>query len=402
MNIYVARQPIFNKEKSLFGYELLFRNGRKNAFPDLDGNEATSQVLSNSFLAMGIEQMIGDAFAFVNFTRDLLVDRVPMLFPKERIVVEILEDVEPEEDVVLACREIKEEGYTLALDDFQYNPKLARLITLSDIIKFDIRATPLKTLPDLLKRLEKFKLRFLAEKVETHEEFRLASEMGFDYFQGYFFSRPEIMEGKSIETPEMNLLGIMAEANKRDVEFRKLEKIIQRDVGISYKLLRYINSAYYRPISEITSIRQAIVHLGERGIRRFLSLIAMSNLASGKPDELVRESIVRASFCEKLKIPGLSEAELFTLGLFSLIDAIMDRPMELLMEELPLAKGIKDALICGQGTYGDVIHLVDDYEKCRWEDVDEVARQLGLDPSRLPEIYADSVAWADGISRSQH
>jgi EAL and modified HD-GYP domain-containing signal transduction protein len=277
---------------------------------------------------------------------------------------------------------------------------MARLISISKIIKFDIRMTPLETLSVLLKKLRKFPVRFLAEKVESHEEFKEAVSLGFDFFQGYFFSRPEVLEGKSIETPQMNLLSTMAEANKRDVRFDRLEKIIERDVGISYKLLRYINSAYYRPVSEIKSIRHAIALLGERGIRRFLSLIAMSSLAIGKPNELVRESMIRASFCEKLANREMDQAELFTLGLFSLIDAIMDRPMAVLMKELPLAETIKNALVKGDGNYGDILRLISNYEQGRWDGVDGVAERLGLDGSKLPDYYTESVAWADSLSKA--
>jgi len=398
MNIYVARQPIFKKDKAVFGYELLFRDGLNNAFPKIEGNEATSRLLSNSFLGMGVEQLTGKGYAFVNFTRDLLVNRVPMLFPRDQIVVEILEDVEPEDEVVEACREISGGGYTLALDDFIYRPEMARLISFSNIIKFDLRETPLDTLHRVIEKLSRYNIQFLAEKVETYEEFQTACTMGFDYFQGYFFSRPEVLEGKSIESAQMNLLAIMAEANRRDVEFHKLEKIIERDIGISYKLLRHINSAFYRRVAEITSIRQAVVFLGENGVRRFLSLIAMSNLADGKPDELTRQSMVRARFCEKLGTSGTDQSELFTLGLFSLIDAIMDKPMEVLMRELPLSEGIKTALVDGEGAYGSILRLVSNYEKCLWEEVDKDSARLGLDADKLPEVYTDAVTWADSIA----
>ncbi len=401
MDIYLARQPIFHKDRSLFAYELLFRDGVANAFPEIDGNEATSQVLCNSFFSMGIDKVTGSGRAFVNFTRDLLVQRVPMMFPREQVVVEILEDVEPAPEVVEACREMAGAGYVIALDDFLYRPDMAELIDLAKIIKFDLMATPLSTLGGVLGKVSGNGVALLAEKVETHEEFHEALDLGFTYFQGYFFSRPEVLQGRDIPSPQMNLLEIMAEANRSDVAFGKLEEIIQRDVAISYKLLRYINSAYFRPISEITSIRQAIVLMGERGIRRFLSLIAMTTLASKKPDELIRESIVRARFCEGLGDLGRSasdRAELFTLGLFSLIDAIMDDPMESLLEKLPLSEGIKQALLTGEGPLGAYLRLMESYEKGDWEEVRERAERLRLPQERLPGCYLDSVAWADNLA----
>ncbi len=401
MNIYVARQPIFRKDRSLHGYELLFRDGLTNAFPDMDGSEATSRVLSGIFFAMGMDKVAGTGVVFINFTEELLVNRIPLMFPRDQVVVEVLEDVAPGDEVVEACVEIANEGYCIALDDFRYRPELARLIRPAKIIKFDLRATPLDTLSPLLEKLSPFGVDFLAEKVETHEEFREAVKRGFTYFQGYFFSRPEILEGRDISTPRLNLLEIMAEANRDDVSFDKLEKIIQRDVAISYKLLRYINSAYFHRISEITSIRQAIVRLGEKHIRRFFSLIAMATLASGKPDELIRESVVRARFCEELGGCGpceISQDELFTLGLFSLIDAIMDDSMDALMERLPLSEEMKGALVRGEGRLGDYLELAKSYVRGHWEDVSMRAKGLGLDDDRLPECFLDSVAWADNLT----
>ncbi|MCF8063005.1 MAG: HDOD domain-containing protein, partial [Deltaproteobacteria bacterium] len=393
MDVYVARQPIFRKNRSLLGYELLFRDGLTNAFPDIDGTEATSRVLTNSFFSMGIEKVSGEGRAFVNFTRDLLIERVPMMFPRDQVVVEILEDIEPDSEVVEACREMAENGYVIALDDFLFRPEMAELIKTAKIIKFDLTVTPLTTLGPLLKRLSGNGIEFLAEKVETHEEFDQAMEMGFTYFQGYFFSRPEILRGRDVSSPRMNLLELMAEANRSDVAFRKLEEIIERDVAISYKLLRYINSAYFRRVSEVASIRQAILLMGERGIRRFLSLIAMASLASHKPDELIRASIVRARFCELVGDtgpPGADQAELFTLGLFSLIDAIMDDTMASLMEKLPLSGGIKEALVHRAGPLAAYLRLLERYEKGRWDGVLEEADRHGLEHQRLPGFFLDS------------
>jgi c-di-GMP-related signal transduction protein len=401
MDIFLARQPIFRKNRSLLGYELLFRDGLSNAFPDIDGTEATSRVLSNSFFSMGIEQVSGEGRAFVNFTRDLLVERVPMMFPRDRVVVEILEDIEPDAEVVEACREMAESGYMIALDDFLFRPEMAGLIQTAGIIKFDLTATPLDTLGPLLEKLSGNGIEFLAEKVETHEELDRAMEMGFTYFQGYFFSRPEILRGRDVSTPQMNLLELMAEANRSDVAFRKLEEIIERDVAISYKLLRYINSAYLRRVSEVTSIRQAIVLMGERGIRRFLSLIAMTSLAVRKPDELIRASIVRARFCELVGgtgPPGADPAELFTLGLFSLIDAVMDDAMASLMERLPLSGAIKGALVHRNGPLAPYLELLESYERGYWDGVSEAAARLGLEQERLPGCFLESLAWADNLA----
>ena len=400
METYVARQPIFNKSKKIFGYELLFRDGMFNLFPDVDGDTATSRVLSSSFFLIGTEKITGGRRAFINFTRDLLVNRIPLMFPREKTVVEILEDVEPEEDVINACQEMADKGYCLALDDFSFRPEYMPLISLAKIVKIDFRLTPPEEISELVKKLSHNDVDLLAEKVETHEEFQKALEMGFVYFQGYFFSRPQILKGRDIPTFRITLMQIMAEINREDFQFDELEKFVSRDVGISYKLLRYINSAYFSRMENISSIKQAIVLLGERELRRFLSLTAMTKLVSDKPDELVRVSIIRAKFCELMGGRGglmVKPLALFTLGLFSLIDAIMDDSMENLMEKVPLSEGIKNALIYGRGELNHYLRLAVCYEKGDWEGVAKMAGILGLEEEDLPRYYTDSIYWADSF-----
>ncbi|MBN1850465.1 MAG: HDOD domain-containing protein [Deltaproteobacteria bacterium] len=401
MEVYVARQPIFNKKKKIYGYELLFRDGTANFFSGIDGNTATSKVLSNSFFTIGIEKITGNKLAFVNFTRDLLIRHVPMLFPNHIMVVEVLEDVEPEENVIAVCREISAEGYHIALDDFFFRSEMEPLVAIANTIKIDFRATSIEEIEEYIQKLSRNNLYFLAEKVETYEEFQRALAMGFHYFQGYFFSRPEVLTGQDISSAQMNLLEIMAEVNKEDFEFRKIEKIIERDVAISYKLLRYMNSAYFRRVNEIYSINQAIVLLGENGIRSFLSLIAMSKLASDKPDELVRSSIIRAKFCElvgKMSRTAVNPSELFTLGLFSSIDAILNDTMENLMAKLPLSEALKKALIHGEGDLNDYLRLAVSYERGDWADVSDLEEAMNLDKKDLPTCYMEALNWADAFT----
>jgi c-di-GMP-related signal transduction protein len=400
MEIYVARQPIFKKDKTVFGYELLFRNGTSNFFTGIDGNTATSNVLSNSYFSIGIENISGNNLSFINFTRDLLVKQTPQLFSKDKLAVEVLEDIEPDEEVVKACTELSHKGYLLALDDFFYHAGMKPLIEVANIIKFDFRATKADQIKKIIEKLSKYHLKFLAEKIETHKEFKIALNMGFEYFQGYFFSKPEIIKGKDISSAQLNLLQVMAEVNKADFSFNKVEAIIARDVAISYKLMRYINSAYFRRASKLSSINQAIVLLGENGIKNFLSLIAMTKLIENKPDELLRSSIIRAKFCERVGEKSgscVSPSEFFTLGLFSSIDAVLDDTMENLMSKLPLSDDLKKALIHGEGVLSDYLKLAMCYEKGDWEGVSKYSEAIHMDGWLLPKIFIDAVIWADTI-----
>ena len=397
MDVYVARQPIFNKNKKIYAYELLFRDGMSNVFPGIDGDTATSKILSSSFFAFGIDSLAGKKKAFINFTQELLVKKVPTMFPREKIMVEILEDVEPEEAVVNACQEISRKGYGIALDDFRYREDYHPLLELAGVIKVDFMTTSIKEIEEFLGKLSAFDVKLLAEKIETYEIFQQALDMGFDYFQGYFFCKPQTLKTKDLAPSKVSLLQIMAEANKEAFSFQELEKLIARDISLSFKLLSYINSAYFRRVQEISSIKQAIVLLGEKEIRRFISLIAMAKLASDKPDELIRESIIRARLCEQLGElgAGMDESELFTLGLFSLIDAILDDSMTNIMERLPFSGDIKSALTERKGSLADYLTLVSCYDTGNWGEASELVTKMGVDEKKLPEYYMDAVGWAD-------
>ena len=395
----MARQPIFNKRKKIYGYELLFRDGMVNAFPDVDGGAATSRVLSTSFLSNGIERITGRKKAFINFTEKMITEKIPAMFPKKTIMVEILEDIEPNAAVVTACREMAKQGYNLVLDDFIYKPEMKPLLALVRIVKFDFRASSIKEIEAAIKELAAYRIKLLAEKIETHEEFQQALDMGFEYFQGYFFSKPEILKSKDISPSKITLLSIMSEANREDFRITELEKFVLRDLSINYKLMRYINSAYFGMFKKVNSVKQTIVLLGMKEVRRFISLIAMAQLVSGKPDELIRASLIRARLCENLgkAAIGKNGSELFTLGLFSFIDAILNDEMGNIMENLPLSENIKKALTGGEGELADYLTLVSCYETGDWEKVATLAAKTGLNEEKMPELYMDAVAWADSI-----
>lgn len=396
MDAFVARQPIFHGSKKLFAYELLFRTGMSNAFPGIDGGIATSSLLSSSFFTVGIERISGGKLVFINFTEELLCRGVPTLFPKSEIVVEILEDVQPTEEVVEACRDLQQKGYLLALDDFVFRDNLQPLIDMARIIKIDFRLTPLEEIAEMLNRIKGGRCRFLAEKIETHEEFLEAKALGFHYFQGYFFAKPEILKNREVSPSQLTVARLICEVNRQDMEFRQLEELINQDVAISFKLINYLNSAYFGRMHPVSSIRQAVAFLGERGVRMFVSLIVASRLVEQKPDELLRLSAIRGKFLEQVAISlGINEGELFMLGLFSLLDAMLDNPMEVLVGRLPLSAEVREALVQRSGGLAPFLLLVEAYEQCHWSDVDLRLKQLQLDPEKIQTFYLDAVRLAD-------
>jgi EAL and modified HD-GYP domain-containing signal transduction protein len=295
-----------------------------------------------------MKEMTGGKKAFINFTRDLLLEEYATILPKDVVVVEILENVEPDEEIVAACQKLKQAGYTVAMDDFvSYEEKFEPLINLTDIIKIDFIEADAEDRKALVEMFQPRGIKLLAEKVETKEEFDQAAEMGYTYFQGYFFSKPVIISGKDIPGFKLTYLQMLQEINSPEMDFRKIEDLIKREVSVSYKLLRYINSAFFGLRRKVESIRQALALLGERNIKKWISLIALSSMGEDKPMELAASSLIRAQFCESLA-PKMGmrdrEHDLFLMGLFSMIDAIIDRPMAEILDELSISEDIKVAL----------------------------------------------------------
>jgi c-di-GMP-related signal transduction protein len=398
MDFFVARQPIFNRQKKIFAYELLFRSDMSNSFPGLDGNFATSNLLSSSFFTVGIDKIAGRKKAFVNFTEDLLLRDIPTLFPSDTITVEILETVEPSEEIVEKCQSLRSQGYELALDDFVYVQKFEPLIELAKIIKVDFRLTPLDEIERMVASLSTYPCKFLAEKIETYEEFEKALSMGFSYFQGYFFAKPEVLKNKEIPPSKLAILQLIADVNTSEFDVVALEKLINQDVSISFKLLTYLNSAFFRRLQPISSISQAIAYLGESGFRLFVSLIAASRLADNKPEELIRASIIRARFLEQIgKEMKLASSEFFMLGLFSLLDAMLDNTMEYLLSKLPLTNAVNDALIRRKGKLFPFLRLAEAYETGDWADFEATKERFGIPGKMIFQFYIDALGWADSF-----
>jgi c-di-GMP-related signal transduction protein len=400
MDIYIARQPIFSRTKEIYAYELLFRGGTENYFTGIDGDSATSRVLSNTFFNTGVEQLTSGKRAFINFTKSLLVKKIPLMFPPQFTTIEVLETVEPDAQVIDACSEFSRQGFDIALDDFEYIPALDPVINLAQIIKIDFMKSTKEQIKDYCRRFLPRGIKLLAEKVETAIEFEEALKMGFTYFQGYFFSKPQVIKETEIPALKMNLLRIIAEVKGDAFNVSKLQKLIEQDVGISYKLFRYLNSPFFRRMQEISSIHQAIVMLGEKGVGNFLSVIILSELSQDKPDELIKSSVIRARMCEKLRLEqgkGPDISELFTLGLFSHIDAILDNTMENIMKKLPLSMNIKKTLLGEKNALKDYLDLAVSYQNASWEEVSMLANKLQINQDNLPTIYFDALGWADSV-----
>lgn len=396
-NIFVARQPIFKRNKEVFAYELLFRSGLTNYFDPLqNGEEATSKVITNTFLLIGIPTITEGKKAFINFSEEMLLKGYPSLFPKEITVVEVLETVGATPEVVQACEDLVEAGYVLALDDFLYEDRFLPLIKLARIIKFDIRQMSFAELERQAKVVSRYNVKLLAEKIETFEEFEAIKKLGFDLFQGYFFSRPQIVKGRDIPGVKLHYLQVLKVIQDEDYDFAELAKFVSRDVSLAYKLLKYANSAYFARSQKVESIEMAVAMLGQNTLRKWLSLMMLSYLADDKPSELLRLSAFRGTFCELIAYQLLDrrkEAGMYhTAGMFSLLPPMLDKAMEDILPELALPDIIQEALLAEAATpLARTLALVKAYERGDWEKTISLAKKLTLDHDSLPLLYEQAL-----------
>lgn len=399
MYFYAARQPILDKEKKLIGYELLFRDGVDNVFPDIDGDEATSRLIEGSQFNFGLEDLTDNKPAFINFTLDTLQKGYPLLLGKDHVVVEILETIQPGKRLLALVKDLKEKGYTLALDDYIHRPVWRHFYPFIDIIKIDFLSSEAESIKEVIEAIKPFPhIKLLAEKVETHEKYQLALDLGFSYFQGFFFSKPEMVQSKTLPPSEMALAELLYETSSVDLNLKKITEVFERDVNLSYKLLRYSNSAAFKRRAEISTIKQALIVLGSEEIKRFLSLLFAAQVAADKPAELIRLSLTRARFAELLAISHgkfRDTGMAFLTGMMSLMDAILDEEMSSVMNKLPLANDIKVALLKDEGLLASYLRLVKQYEQANWQNANEIQQALGLKPEEVPDAYHDAVNWAN-------
>lgn len=405
VELFAARQPIFDRDRKVVAYELLFRSGPENVFPaGVNPDDASARVIVNALSVFGLDALLGEHRGFINATRRILVDGSYACIPPSRLVVELVETMQPDADTLRACQLAKSEGYTLALDDFIDQPELHGFLPHVDLLKIDWRGASPELRASLATRYSKYTL--LAEKVENEAEFRAASELGYSLFQGFFFCRPEIVSRKDIPSNKVAHLQFLRELTRPTLDYRNLEKVIKLDVSLSVKLLRYLNAASFGWRREITSIQQALTMLGERPFRRWSSLLVLAVMSDGSPAELLTTCLIRARLCETLAPEvGLDgrELDLFLLGLLSLVDAMVGRPLCELVQDLGLPPEIASALT-GEGkptAMGNVLRLVSAYERADWAQFDTLALALRMkNPAALPALYQGALQWATATSFS--
>lgn len=401
MGSCVARQPIFNKNLKIYGYELLYRfnNDCISFHGEVSPDTATSETIFNSFHDMGIERITNGKYAFINFTERLLLDKVATLLPSKLLVIEILENIEPTDEVLESCKTHRELGYTLALDDFVLKPLYERLLPVANIVKVDFLNTPIEDIKHYMTQMSKHQVIFLAEKLETHDDFELAKSMGFSLFQGYFFSRPALVKTDMRLSPlYMNRMRLINLAFNPNANYTQIANVIKQDIALTYQLFRVVNSAYFGLDYTVRNIRQALAILGMDEIKKWVTLISMSQTNNNKPGELITMSLIRARFMELLApYAGLSKIseDMFIIGLMSLMDAIMDIPMEEIIARTHVSSAIAEPLLHKSGNAGDILTLIELYENSQWTEVQNIAARYNISLNRVSQAYLQSLEWSD-------
>ena len=399
MRFHAARQPILDANQHLFAYELLFRDGVTNAFPNIDGDEATSKIIAGSQFDFSLSDLTGNKPAFINFTYATISKKYPELIPNTDIVVEILETEKPTKKLLKEVIELHEAGYKVALDDYVHEAVWLHFFPYVSIIKVDFIEASTEQIKEIVNLITKFPhIELLAEKVETYHEFEIAKTLGFKYFQGYFFSKPQMVEAKTLTPSQMSLTKLLLEVNKAELNIPQIASTFELDINLAYKLLRYCNSATFKRRAEISTIKQALIVLGKKELQKFLCVLFSAQLASDKPPELMTMSLTRACFIEGLAMESVKFKDSsvgFLTGMLSLIDVILGEEMHDAMEKLPLSNDIKSALISGDGILANLLNVTRAYETLNWKLAEEELALLEINEDKVPMIYERATQWAN-------
>lgn len=395
---FIARQPIFDKRLQVYAYELLFRSGPQNYFKP--SRNASSSVIADSVTLFDLQTLTGQARAFVNVDELALKLGVPRLLPPDRIVVEVLETVKPTEEIVAICRGLRSSGYVIALDDFTGDSKWNCLIELAQFLKVDFQLLDAEGRAAVAKKYGNGKVSLLAEKVETEHDLAEARQLGYSYFQGYFFCKPAMIETREIPGDKLLQLELLNATSAPELDYARIEDLLKRQPSLLYRLLRYLNSPLLGLRTEIQSVRQALSLLGESEFRRWVSIFAVLDLGGGKPPELIRTALTRAYFCEDFAhAAGLSEkkSSLFLMGLLSVTDALLDKPIAEVMKSFPVAQEVKTALSGGENRFREVYDLLLSLERAEWSNLSTRVDNLGCDEQNIPDSYQAALQKASAV-----
>lgn len=389
--ILLARQPIFDRQLKVVAYELLYRDGECGDAVFYNGEHATSVVLLNTYTSIFDRGSIKQVPAFINLTREMLLQQSIPQHLEQQVVLEILEDIEIDESLINSVRKLKDDGFQIALDDFTFSEKYTQLLELVDIVKVDILPFSCEQLEDQVRILQPYDVTLLAEKIETLEQMQYCVELGFSLFQGFFLCKPQLIKGKKLTSNSMAILQMAQRLQDPEITVKEIEALIIKDPALTYKLLRIINSAAYTLANKVETLSQAIVMLGVDQIRKWVTLIAVGSNEE-KPEELTRILLTRGRMCELLAQSMLytNANSYFMVGMMSEINALLDIEMNVLLEKISLHDDIKQAISDHSGPMGQVLRATIAYERAEWDRLPE----FGIDDALYENSYRQSIQWA--------
>ncbi len=389
---HIGRQPIFDNDMNLFAYELLFRSGDVATANVIDGGQATSQVMVNAFSEIGLDKLVGAQHALINMPYEILSQPDLIVFPPQQVILEILEDVKVDEQIISSVALLKSKGYRFALDDFIYSPEWEPLIDMAEIIKIDITQLSTQDLADHVELLKSKGKIVLAERIENQEEFEQLKKLEFDYYQGYFFAKPKVISGNRLPASKINLVQLLAKLNDASVDIEELAQLVSADISLSVKALRFVNSPVTGLKRPIDTVHQAVIFLGLDTLKSWMTVLAMTGV-DDKPTALIGLALVRAKFCELAgaQLGGSSKDTFFTVGLLSVLDAMLDSDMATVLDSLTLCEEVHAALLSRDGVLGEVLEFA-----IRMEAVDAAPATLGnLTIDAVAECHYEAMQWAD-------
>jgi c-di-GMP-related signal transduction protein len=403
MEVYVGRQPILDRGWNIAGYELLFRSNHANFRDSTDDVSATTQVIANAVLGFGLDRLLGGKPAFINFDRALLLGDWTTVLPPEKVVIEIVEKVAPDRQVLAACEALRERGYAVAFHPSGDDERAAEFAPFVDILRVDFQKTTPADQESLVRRYQKHNIRMIAGKVETEDEFVRASQLGYHYFQGFFFASPVVLQTSRVPASKAGGLRLVKLIQHDDMDFDSVEEVIRFDIAFSHSLLTYVNSAAFQWPTRIESVRQGLLLLGADGVRKWAWMASLSSLGENRPPVLMAQVLMRGRFCEvisRLMTLPAGDADPFLIGMFSLLDAILQRPIEGILDEMNIGPHIRMALLGVPGVDNPlslVLKIVKAYELGDFAQVDAVAQIIGMSPDELCTGYMECLSWVETV-----
>jgi c-di-GMP phosphodiesterase len=394
--VYVGRQPILDRNQQIYGYELLYRSESGGPGAEFDGDHATAMTALNSFVEFGMHRLVGSHRVFINLTRIFFTNKEPLLFNKQRLVLEVLEDIELDAEVIAGVRAMHESGYMVALDDFKFESRWDPLLPYCSIIKVEVTELDLNHFAPQIHKLKSRGIKLLAEKVETREVFDQARQLGFDLFQGYFFSKPEVLSTTRLQSNQIILLKMIALINDPRSSIADIAELVNQDAKLSFKILRFINTAAIGLPQKVDSIKQAVVHIGLQRLRTWSNLFIMAGLSNRAPAILIT-CLVRAEFCRLLaqEFDTCDPESGYTIGLFSLLDAMLNQPMQELVKDMPLPAEMLEALLSKTGNYSHGLKCVIALEQGIWRE----ANVPMLSKEKINTLYCNAMIKADDLKK---